>query len=208
MATANANTLQRITHGVACDDIQSITVHETNECVHCIVSPKENADITLHFAFPENGNHKSYCIEVDFHHPNAKIRISGLYQLCEKQKANIKTIMNHHVPHCVSEQQWRGVLQDESEAFFEGTIVVHEKAQKTDATLSNKNLLLSPHARVNTRPQLQIYADDVKCAHGATVGCLDENALFYLRSRGIAENEAREMLVEAFVEELENAHDF
>lgn len=194
--------MQIIAQGVLCDAAHLVTVHETNDVVHCVISPTHNTEVTLRFVLPENSIAKSYLIQVDFHHAYAKVNLHGLYHLSDKQKANIKTVMNHIAPHCVSEQLWRGVLRDESEAFFEGTIVVHEDAQKTDAQLSNKNLLLSKHAHVNTKPQLQIYADDVKCTHGATVGCLDENAVFYLRSRGIAEDRAREMLVEAFVNEV------
>ena len=128
--------------------------------------------------------------------------IYGLYQMQDKQSLKIHTTMNHIVPHCTSRQVWKGILADGAKADFEGKIVVAKDAQKTSAHLSNKNLLLSNTAEVSTKPFLEIYADDVQCSHGATVGCLDPNALFYLQSRGIPESEARALLIEAFADEI------
>jgi Fe-S cluster assembly scaffold protein SufB len=205
MVTLDSKQWQTITPGIVCDAMEQIVVNETDEIIHCVVSPKKNAEITVYFQFPEHVQSKSYVIQVDFYHEHAQVNVMGLYQLRDKQKATVKTLMNHFVPHCVSKQIWRGVLRDESHAVFEGNIIVHEQAQKTNAQLSNKNLLLSKQAQVNTKPQLEIYADDVKCSHGATVGCLDDNALFYLRSRGVAEVQARDMLVNAFIDEVKNS---
>src|SRR5574342_1239088 len=104
------------------------------------------------------------------------------------------------VPHCDSRQFYNGVLDGRSRGVFHGRIIVHKDAQKTDAKQTNRNLLLSDHAQIDTKPQLEIYADDVKCTHGATIGQMDENAVFYLRSRGIGRDAARALLLFAFAE--------
>ena len=104
MVMAHVDSQQAITHGIVCNHTQSIALHETDELVHCIISPEKNADIVFHLEFPESAKMKSYVIQVDFHHEHAKVTLSGLYQLHEKQKANIKTVMNHFVPRCIREQ--------------------------------------------------------------------------------------------------------
>ena len=100
-------------------------------------------------------------------------------------------LVEHASPHCASRQFYNGILDGKSHGVFHGRIIVHKDAQKTDAKQTNRNLLLSDDAQIDTKPQLEIYADDVKCTHGATIGQIDENALFYLRSRGIDESSAR-----------------
>jgi Fe-S cluster assembly protein SufD len=107
-------------------------------------------------------------------------------------------VVHHQAKHTASDALWRGVADDRSRGVFRGAIVVAEGADGTDAALSNKNLLLSADAEIDSKPELEIYADEVKAAHGATVGQLDERALFYLRSRGIAQAEARSLLTAAF----------
>src|SRR5262249_35038935 len=104
-------------------------------------------------------------------------------------------------PDCGSRQFYNGILDDSAHGVFHGRIIVHKDAQKTDAKQTNRNLLLSDSAQIDTKPQLEIYADDVKCTHGATIGQLAEEALFYLRSRGIEEQTARELLLGAFAAE-------
>jgi len=106
--------------------------------------------------------------------------------------------VRHAAPHCFSNQLYKGVLDDQATGAFSGRILVDQGAQKTEAFQTNRNILLTDKAKMNTKPQLEIYADDVKCTHGATVGQLDEESLFYLRSRGIREREARLMLMSAF----------
>ena len=106
-----------------------------------------------------------------------------------------------HSPHCNSRQFYNGVLDGRAHGVFHGRIIVHKDAQKTDAKQTNRNLLLSDDAQIDTKPQLEIYADDVKCTHGATIGQIAEDALFYLRSRGIDEAEARRLLLQAFAGE-------
>jgi Fe-S cluster assembly protein SufD len=110
-------------------------------------------------------------------------------------------VVRHAAPDCSSRQFYRGILDGEARGVFSGRIIVHEGAQGTDAKQTNRNLLLSERARVDTKPQLEIYADDVKCTHGATVGQLDPEALHYMRCRGIPERTARELLVFAFANE-------
>ena len=118
---------------------------------------------------------------------------------------SVVLVVVHGAPHCSSRELYKGVLDQRSRAVFHGRIKVEHGAQKTDASQSNNNLLLSANAEVDTKPQLEIYADDVKCAHGATVGQLDETALFYLRSRGIDPDSARQMITRAFASETLNA---
>ena len=110
-------------------------------------------------------------------------------------------LVEHAQPHCGSRQFYNGILDGSSHGVFHGRIVVHKDAQKTDAKQTNRNLLLSDQAQIDTKPQLEIYADDVKCTHGATIGQIEENALFYLRSRGIDEVSARRLLLMAFASE-------
>jgi Fe-S cluster assembly protein SufD len=124
--------------------------------------------------------------------------MNGLYMGHGHQHVDNHTVIEHVKPNCVSHELYKGILTGRAKAVFNGRIHVHPDAQKTDAKQSNRCLLLSEDAQVNTNPQLEIYADDVKCTHGAAVGQLDENAVFYLQSRGIAESEAKDMLVYAF----------
>jgi Fe-S cluster assembly protein SufD len=110
-------------------------------------------------------------------------------------------LVEHMSPHSNSRQFYNGVLDDHAHGVFHGRIIVHKDAQKTDAKQTNRNLLLSDDAQMDTKPQLEIYADDVKCTHGATIGQIDQEALFYLRSRGIDETSARKLLLLAFAGE-------
>lgn len=128
--------------------------------------------------------------------------INGLYIGRGEQHIDNHTKLDHAKPHCPSHELFKGILDDRSSAVFNGKIVVRPDAQKTDSKQSNMNLLLSDNATVNTKPQLEIFADDVRCTHGATIGRLDEDAMFYLRSRGIPEREARNLLFYAFASEV------
>jgi Fe-S cluster assembly protein SufD len=121
--------------------------------------------------------------------------LNGLYIGRNAQHMDNHMRVVHGKPNGDSRQYYRGIMDDESHGVFSGRIVVVRDAQKTDAIQSNQNLLLSPNAQVNTKPQLEIFADDVTCTHGATVGELDENAVFYLRSRGMSEDAAMGMLI-------------
>ena len=111
-------------------------------------------------------------------------------------------IVDHAAPHCDSPEYFTGILDDKSRGVFHGRILVQPDAQKTDAKQTNKNLILSEDATANTKPQLEIYADDVRCTHGATIGELDEDAIFYLRTRGLDTKTARRMLMHGFASEI------
>jgi Fe-S cluster assembly protein SufD len=124
--------------------------------------------------------------------------INGLFVGDGRQHLDNYMHVEHASPHCSSRQFYNGILDDHAHGVFHGRIVVHKDAQKTDAKQTNRNLLLSDDAQIDTKPQLEIYADDVKCTHGATIGQIEENALFYLRTRGIDERSARRLLLLAF----------
>ncbi len=128
--------------------------------------------------------------------------LNGLYLTRGEQLADHHMIVEHAEPHCASHEYFNGILDDKSKGVFHGRILVREIAQKTDAKQTNKNLLLSDDATADTKPQLEIYADDVKCTHGATIGQLNDESIFYLRSRGINTDMARQMLIHAFAGEI------
>ncbi len=128
--------------------------------------------------------------------------LNGFYLGRNRQHIDNYTRIEHQVPRCSSRQLYKGVLDGRSRGIFNGHVIVRQDAQHTDAEQMNRNLLLSEHAEADTRPQLEIYADDVKCSHGATVGQLDQDALFYLRARGIDNALARRMLISAFSSEI------
>jgi Fe-S cluster assembly protein SufD len=147
-------------------------------------------------------------VALRFDGPEASARLDGVFCLRGRQEATTATFVDHAAPQCVTRELWKGVVDDEAHGVFLGRIAVRPDAQKSDAQQVNRNLLLSRRAAVDTKPELEILADDVKCSHGATVGDLDEEALFYLRARGIEEDEARRMLIEAFaVDALEGVAD-
>ncbi len=132
----------------------------------------------------------------------AAIHLNGLYMTTGKQHVDNHTRVDHLKPNTFSTENYRGVLNDRSRAVFNGKVIVHQDAQKIEAHQNNANLLLSDDAEIDTKPELEIYADDVKCSHGATVGQLDKDMLFYLRSRAIDEDTARSLLTFAFAEEV------
>ena len=128
--------------------------------------------------------------------------LNGLYLTRGEQLADHHMIVEHAEPHCASHEYFNGILDDKSKGVFHGRILVREIAQKTDAKQTNKNLLLSDDATADTKPQLEIYADDVKCTHGATIGQLNDESIFYLRSRGLGTDTAKRMLIHAFAGEI------
>jgi len=126
----------------------------------------------------------------------------GIYFGSGKQHIDNHTYVDHLVPHCNSNELYKGVMADRSTGVFNGKIMVHRDAQQTNAFQSNQNILLSDTATINTKPELEIYADDVKCSHGCTIGQLDEEAMFYLQSRGLGKEAATKLLVQAFAGEV------
>jgi Fe-S cluster assembly protein SufD len=134
----------------------------------------------------------------------AECELNGLYLGIKRQHLDNHTRIIHNKPHGISRELYKGVLSDRARGVFQGRVIVAENAQKTDSAMNNRNLLLSPDAEADTKPQLEIYADDVKCSHGVTVGQLDEKSVFYLQSRAIDEESARNMLTFAFANEMVN----
>jgi Fe-S cluster assembly protein SufD len=132
----------------------------------------------------------------------ATCTLNGLYMVDGKQHVDHQTKIEHVQPYCPSHEVYKGILDGESHGVFNGKVYVHPEAQKTDGKQSNNNLLLSDRARIDTKPQLEIFADDVKCTHGATVGRLDEVGLFYMKSRGIGDERARQLLTYAFAADV------
>ncbi|MDQ2976902.1 MAG: Fe-S cluster assembly protein SufD [Acidobacteriota bacterium] len=141
-------------------------------------------------------------IAVIMDNEGAECWVDGLYLVTGAQHTDTHSVIDHKKPHCTSHQLYKGILDGKSRAVFNGKIFVRHDAQKTDAMQTNKNLLLSNEARVDTKPQLEILADDVKCAHGAAVGQIDEDELFYLETRGIHHDLARNLLTYGFAEEV------
>lgn len=141
-------------------------------------------------------------IRVDLNEPGSSVELDGLYAPTGRQHQDTHTWIRHNAPDCISRELYKGVMDQRGRAVFNGIVRVERDAQRTDSEMQNRNILLSRHAEVDTKPELEIYADDVKCGHGATVGELDDTALFYLRSRGIPEDDARSLLVYAFAAEL------
>ncbi|MDQ6786387.1 MAG: Fe-S cluster assembly protein SufD [Acidobacteriota bacterium] len=143
-------------------------------------------------------------VSLKFNAEGGEAFVDGLYFLGESQHHDTHSVIAHNVPNCTSHQTYKGILNDKSRGVFNGKVFVAVGASGTDGYQSNKNLLLSNDARVDTKPQLEIFNDDVKCSHGATVGQLEEEELFYLLSRGLPDNLARNLLTYGFAEEIVN----
>jgi Fe-S cluster assembly protein SufD len=139
---------------------------------------------------------------VDHIGQGAHCEVNGVYLPRGQEHIDYHTCMEHRVPNCTSSETFRGIIGDEATAVFNGRIHIHPDAQKTKAELSNRNLLTSTRAEVNTKPELEIYADDVQCAHGATVAQLDDMSLYYLRTRGVSRADAQVMLSFGFINEV------
>jgi len=149
-----------------------------------------------------NGGLIRNSINVKLNGKNADADLKGLYLVDRKQHVDNQIFVDHASSHCSSNQLYKGIIDDDARAVFNGRILVRRDAQKTNAYQSNNNILLTDTAQVNSQPQLEIYADDVRCSHGSTVGQLDPEAMFYLRSRGICEHSARMLLMYAFASEV------
>lgn len=133
---------------------------------------------------------------------NCEAHLNGLFISNGTQSVDNHTLIDHQMPHCESNELYKGIAKDKSTGTFNGKIFVRKDAQKTNAYQSSKNILMSDDATINTKPQLEIYADDVKCSHGTSTGKIDTEALFYLKARGIGEESARKLLLQAFAQEL------
>ena len=167
------------------------------------VQAREQRDSQLHsFSFATGGSLARTNIYTSLDGDASTCTLNGLYLTDGTQHIDNQTSIEHIAPNCPSHEVYKGVLDGRSHGVFNGKVYVHPEAQKTDGKQSNNNLLLSPTARVDTKPQLEIFADDVKCTHGATVGRLDELAMFYLNSRGIGREAARTLLTYAFAADV------
>ena len=136
---------------------------------------------------------------------NTETHMRGLYMVNGQQHVDNHTLMDHRVPNCYSNELYKGVMDGKATGVFNGKVFVRRDAQKINAFQSNANVLLSDDARINSKPELEIYADDVKCSHGSTTGQMDEEALFYLRARGIGEESAKKLLIRAYAGEVLDA---
>jgi Fe-S cluster assembly protein SufD len=163
------------------------------------LGPNSTYDSTT-ITFGAQLSRHDYGVTMD--HEGAECWVDGLYLVTAGQHTDTHSVIDHRRPHCTSHQLYKGILDGKSRAVFNGKVFVRHDAQKTDAMQTNKNLLLSNEARVDTKPQLEILADDVKCAHGAAVGQIDEDELFYLATRGIHPDLARNLLTYGFAEEV------
>ncbi|HNS47798.1 MAG TPA: Fe-S cluster assembly protein SufD, partial [Bacteroidales bacterium] len=164
---------------------------------------KKNSRLSAHGTVLNGGLIRND-IYVDLDGENCESNVAGLYLVDKNQHVDNQVLVNHLKPGSTSNELFKGIIDDQARAVFNGHVHVHRDAQKTTAYQSNKNLLLTDKATVNTKPFLEIYADDVKCSHGATVGQLDPDALFYIRSRGISYDNARLLLMYAFAAEVIN----
>lgn len=141
-------------------------------------------------------------LHIALHESNSEANLYGLYMSDDKEHIDNHTVVDHQMPHCNSNELYKGIMNGHSKGVFNGKIYVQQDAQVTNAFQSNKNILLSDDASINTKPQLEIWADDVKCSHGCTTGKLDNEQLFYLKSRGIDEASAKTLLITAFANEV------
>lgn len=164
------------------------------------VQQARNSDVTSHSALL-GGSLVRNNVHPVLNGEGAHCLINGLFMPGDRQHMDNFMYVEHASPHCDSRQFYNGILDGTARGVFSGRIIVHKDAQKTDAKQTNKNVLLSETAQIDSKPQLEIYADDVKCTHGATIGQVNENAIFYLRSRGVPENEARALLLFGFAGE-------
>ncbi len=170
----------------------------TNQVTIARYGKYDNATITLSGAVVRN-NHN-----VVLASPNCEAHLNGLFTTKANQLVDNHTLMDHQFPNCESNELYKGIINDKSTGVFNGKIFVRKDAQKTNAYQSSKNILLSDDATINTKPQLEIYADDVKCSHGTSTGKIDEAAVFYLNARGIGKESAKKLLLNAFAQEVIN----
>lgn len=165
--------------------------------IHQSANSKVNSNTTIF-----NGGLVHNTIGINLAEPKAELNVNGLYLVDRKQEITNCLYIKHSAPECISNQLYKGIMDEQAKARFIGHVFVEKDAQKTEAHQTNRNILLTDEADVISKPFLEIYADDVKCSHGSTVGQLDEEAMFYLRTRGICEQNARVLLMHAFAKEV------
>lgn len=161
-------------------------------------SVKAGESIDLDFVILP-GESRDVDVVIDLTGPGAEAHLRGLYLCDGDERVNFRILVHHRAPGCHSTQLFKGIAGGRAQVTFSGVIVVAPDAQQTEAYQENHNIVLTPEAKVETKPQLEIYADDVKCSHGATVGQLNQDELFYMRSRGIPEKEAKTLQMLSFL---------
>ena len=185
---------------ISCDKLQMENASSFLLCEDYSIQ-KRNSTVLLN-TFSMSGawvrNNSSFLIEGE----NCETNLNGAYLLKDLQHLDNHTIVDHIAPHCNSNELYKGILSGKSTGVFNGKVFVRPNAQKISAFQSNANVLLSDDASVNSKPELEIYANDVKCSHGSTTGQLDEDAVFYLRARGLSEKSARSLITQAFIAEV------
>lgn len=177
------------------------TNKDMNSLRRMTVSAEAGSNTHISLFELENGRSRNH-VEVCLNGPGANAWLGGMLLADKKQCTDNYTVIRHHAPHCTSQELFKYILDDSAVGAFSGRVVVDHGAQKTESYQTNRNICISPDARALGRPQLEIYADDVKCGHGATTGMLDEAALFYMQQRGIGYKEARMLLLQAFSAEV------
>ena len=190
-------------------DVRSVVKHykiqndKTNASLidNTFVSQERNSDYSLH-TFSLGGELTRNNLSIIQNGERIESTINGITIIGANQHVDHNTLIHHKKPNCNSYQDYKGIFGDNSVGVFNGQVMVEKEAQKTNAFQANNNVLTSDKATINTKPQLEIFADDVKCSHGCTVGQLDQNALFYLRSRGIPEKEATALLMYGFANKV------
>lgn len=178
------------------NDLQSANLIDNT-----FIAQKKQSNVTVHtFSFGGNITRNN----LNFYHQGEHIEstLKGVTIIGDKQHVDHFTLVQHATPNCESHQNYKGIFDDASTGVFNGKIFVEREAQKTDAFQKNNNILLSEKATINAKPQLEIFADDVKCSHGCTIGQLDESAMFYMQQRGIPKKEAKALLMYAFTSEV------
>lgn len=172
--------------------------------VHCY--QHKNSKFSIH-TISTGGNLTRNDLNIIVDGENCETILNGVYLTNDQQHVDNHTLVDHRKPHCYSNEKYKGIMNGNSTGVFNGKVFVRQDAQKINAYQSNQNILLSDDAIINTKPELEIYADDVKCSHGSTTGQLDEEAMFYLQARGIGRESARKLLVQAFLDEAVNEID-
>jgi Fe-S cluster assembly protein SufD len=170
--------------------------------IHRIEVEQERSSNFSSHSISFGGNISRNDLNVRFNGEGGESTLNGLYLTGDEQLYDTHTMIDHAKPHCTSHEHYKGILDNKSRGVFNGKVMVRKDAQKTNAFQENNNIILSAEALVNTKPQLEIFADDVKCTHGATIGQLDMDSMFYLKSRGIGEENARAILIHAFASEV------
>ncbi len=180
--------------------LQNLNLHQS--MVHSTFAHQHRDSTFTSFTFDIGGKMVRNNLQAIHHGENVTTNLYGVTIAKGEQHIDNQTLIDHAVPHCQSNEWYKAILDDKARGVFNGQVMVRPDAQKTNAFQQNNTILLSQDARMDSKPQLEIYADDVKCSHGATIGQMDEDAVFYLKSRGLTDNDARKLLQLAFLQEI------